>query len=1793
MKVLLPGVPTTETQARADGSHAFFEDIAQINVKHAREVAALGRAGEPQTEVLVEVAPGDVVELEFEGGIRQWISVAQLKQDMERSGQRSAELGGVPIPLQPIGAPADKQSRDIAAWVLKGLKVLGIDPVAKTADLAERQVIERFEEKLNPPSGLYSLDGPTAVRKAITAETQFDASGPALIFLHGTASSISGSFGHMAGTWDQLSAHYPGRIYGFQHKTLSVSPVTNVLALAKLLPRGATLHLVSHSRGGLVGELLCIREISERQLDAFRLKARRRDSEAKIEPAEREDRENAREAESAALKELSDLLKERQFKIERFVRVACPARGTILASGRLDLYLSLATSVIGLAIKNAPFLQPIHDFMKAVTIEIARRRTRPEGLPGLEAQMPESPLIHLLNNTGLESQADLAVIAGDIQVGDGVWRSLGVLATNLFYLERHDLVVNTEAMYAGMTRARGTWFFFDQGSGVSHFNYFQNQRTRDRLLSWLGQPTGQNIDPAFQLRVREAGSAATSRSAGGRDTAGLPTLFVLPGIMGTRLKDSTGLVWLDQQRLSVDGIAPLAIEAAGVETDGIVKLGYQRLEQHFAATYNVVLFAYDWRRSVADAADRLAAEVEARHKTGNLVRIIAHSMGGLVARAMIARHPELWKTICTSGGRLLQLGTPNKGSFTILRLLWGVESMVQMLEMLDPRQTKQQICETLVAYPGVLDMLPETTDGRFFDASWWSKDHGQLASPSPAELRRVDALRSTIASGDKTAIVYVAGASDATPANLSFEESGPVWETTVEGDGTVPDALGFIAGVPVYYADAVHGDLANQPAAFDGFAEILAMGATSKLPQQRRAGTRAIGSNGVLRGLEPVLFPTEEELLAAALGMQRRRRTQQRTLPPLNVAVHYGDLRRARFPLVVGHYQGDKIVNAEATLDAQLESRLSRRAALGLYPGAEGTCALILAPNRHPPGALIVGLGNIGEISMEKVRRGVMDAALRYGVHLAEEARNSSYNETNIPSSTGLAVLLLGTNGGHALRVTDSVAALVLGVLDANRALGAERQTARICFDALNIVELYEVVATQALYAARRLAQRLRDEREGEQEVVVAPFVQPIGNGRFQPPLNQYETGWWPRIEITAERGTDNEPTGHLRFSIPTSRAGIAELITGTQTKLIDALVAQAIASPSFDLTAVSNLFELLVPNNLKPRLDVDADNAIVLVDSSSAHIPWEVLARRMGQKIDFLGLRMGLVRQFKSTALQQRQPDSRSLKAVVIGDTENPYAPLPGAVEEAEAVAKVLERRGYTPQLLKRPDFYTGLGAVLSPDYRILHIAAHGLYDSNLERPSGVVLGQGKNGEPMFLTSREFRQMPAMPELVFLNCCHLGKTDKEEEQRSHHDRLRTINALAASVAEELINKGVKVVVAAGWAVNDAAANVFAKAFYSQMLDGQCFGDAVLYARRTTKQQYPDVNTWAAYQCYGSPDYTLEGDGDFGKQSATPAGVKYTFGSRTEFLHAVRSLRGEVTDGRTRTDKSAVRADLETLTLSIPSMWRDGEMLYELGMIWGELGDFAKAVPLLTEALGSEEALAPFDAAEQLANFEDRWAAQEAMGAGVSEEVAKRWARAQDLIEKLLGIAKTRERWSLLAACKKRRAQFATGDERRKLFAAAADDYRRAYQLSVDAHNPDPYPGLNWLTHAFLFPDNSKLSEKELVVTLEKLREAIELRLQTEVEKEIWIRVHRADALLLHHLINGDLHSPAASGRSAAELVKEAYRDVFQAGATQREVSSVSGQIGFIINALTKEGATLPNAQSVLTTLEDIRTSIS
>jgi pimeloyl-ACP methyl ester carboxylesterase len=136
------------------------------------------------------------------------------------------------------------------------------------------------------------------------------------------------------------------------------------------------------------------------------------------------------------------------------------------------------------------------------------------------------------------------------------------------------------------------------------------------------------------------------------------------------------------------------------------------------ANANVVAFAYDFRRSVAEAADLLDVEVKARLDALGLageekrVVVVAHSMGGLVARHWLGvggddghggpREPA-WR-LCRT---LITLGTPHRGAPKALNVLVnGVgKGPFQFRKATDVLRAWPGVYELLPRYPAILDRL--------------------------------------------------------------------------------------------------------------------------------------------------------------------------------------------------------------------------------------------------------------------------------------------------------------------------------------------------------------------------------------------------------------------------------------------------------------------------------------------------------------------------------------------------------------------------------------------------------------------------------------------------------------------------------------------------------------------------------------------------------------------------------------------------------------------------------------------------------------------------------------------------------------------------------------------------------------------------------------------------------------------------------------------------------------------------------------------------------------------------------
>jgi pimeloyl-ACP methyl ester carboxylesterase len=1818
----------------------------ELKVQDAYEIQSVSRDGSaaPVISLDADKLKGRVVELEFENGQKLWVSgerllekLGEVKQREDVIRKRSGSMGAA-SPADEIRLPTVWQTPAAARGItgqliLKGLKFIGFDPASALAkevknvgvqhienQLAEGSLDTKlselnkgvdFDEASGECSGWlfpFTEELKPAVAQQIKQAKQLVSGEPYLLFLHGTASSSNGSFGQLVGTaeWKQLRADYAGRILAFEHRSLSASPIKNVLDLLALLPDGARLHLVSHSRGGLLGELLCLSQVVKR--DEVPLNELLAIFDKGVDNSEAS--QETRAAQREMLQRLWETLGRKQLRIERFVRVACPARGTTWLAENLDYFFSALLHSVELVPGLAQ--NPIYDFIKATMTALVQMRKQPAELPGLEAMMPASPLVAFLNHPALVTTANLAVIKGDSSIGGSVGSSLLTLLTNTVLWEKNDWVVNTRAMDGGMKRNQAAYQFLDTGSDVSHFNYFFNPDTRSRLAVALKSPLTEQPKgfETISRAVREIIDVTAARSAlaPGNERG---TVFVLPGIMGSELQVDGKDIWLQYLALLRGGMEQLALNlgARDVKPTGLMASDYKRLIEQLSRTYRVEPFAYDWRHSVKAAGERLGLTVQAAlARTDKPVYLLAHSMGGLVARSMIVSHKDVWQEIGKRQGRLIMLGTPNNGAPAIARMLLGEEKLLKQLALLDLKHSRAELLNILRDFPGVLDLLPQ----EYFAGPAWQA----LKAPAPdrEKLAAASEWRDQLATAiDPARMIYVAGQAERTPLQLQLNDDELEVIETNQGDGRVPyEKYGRLANVPTYYAEVIHGKLADEPAIFPALFDLLEQGRTERLPRQSRAERGAPALEIITRAREtqeiaPV-YPTETDLYEALSGGSLQPApTTSESAYTLQLSVMHGHLRYAKNPVAVGHYGGESLVGAEAVLNQVLEGRLKARLDLNVYPGLEGTAEVVYVRKDHlPPGALVIGLGEVGGVNADIVKRGVTAAALRHALHLVSDPLRP---EESRYRSAAFSTLLIGTYGGRALTVAEAVEAIVAGAVQANRMLQAQGLWDRVRIDKIEFVEIFEDVAIQAMQAVQRLREQpLADFGEQVNVQIEPPLLKAQRGGRYQRLVYLTSSDWWRRIQIVSNnQSQDVDPNADvlLEFTTLTDRARAEGQQLAISRYWIDQLIQKSVSDTRYQSEFAATLFELLVPDNLKRH----TEPVSLVLDHTSAQYPWELLAER-SQPGKPVVTQIGMLRQFKALDYWPSPIRARGRNAFVIGDTAgHEFGELLGAQQEATQVATALKTSQYEVRSFIKPAGLEVITELFAREYQILHIAAHGIFDLGSERRQGIVLGKDQ-----YLTTTEIEKLRAVPDLVFINCCHLGKLDTQAASDQRQLSTPYPHRLAASIAEELIKIGVKAVVAAGWAVDDHAALTFATEFYRQMLDGVHYGEAVLKARQKTYQLHKETNTWGAYQCYGNPAFVLESDGSKSWGSSAPS-----FYSRREYRDEIKSI-AEQPEANDPSQNVRLIERVQKLQGALPPELKDGEMLMELANAWRELGQYGEAIAVYEAAVAHSDARASLLSIERLANLlcrmvDDGWYEAEAKGgvlqADKQQKQLAQLAKANGRLQWLISMfAKTAERVSLHARVHKSLALIETSPVRsRRALVTASNLYREASELGVKNGQPrDNYPTFNWLACAWLLHKAANpasrtstkrrpgvkanavasrasevLFDSELFEQL--LDECVEVaQAKLATKEDFWVRVAIPEAVLLRHLLKGELLV-----QKAAVIV--AYQKAFATGARPSEVDSVLGQIDFIRTMLNRQAKT-EEQKALVATLHEIKVTL-
>ena len=455
------------TRGADDAQDAFVEAMRRNDIEedltveideHRERTESQGtRASGGQDDIVMEVrdpgeAFGQVVLYESEDGVLSWHLPEEGGLEERRTRGSDTLTYRIPREVALLDPASDGEQRGIlGAAGKKVVKVLTFRLIKEGSAWVGAHFAERVEAQ-RKPHRLRTLEPGSHTRPAeaelTSDELRLLGLGRSLLFVHGTFSSAHGGFGRLpVETLRELHTRYGGRVFAFDHPTVSKEPQENVAWLAERL-RAVDVRLdvdvVSHSRGGLVSRVM---------------------------------------AERPELGHSNDVI-----TVNRLVMVGTPNAGTALADvdhldQLLDRYLNMLQFVPDNGVTD--FLDILLSVLKQVAVGVA------SGLDGLMSMNPRGRyLTGSMNRPGQTSATYFAAAANyEPPQGSKLVRIARDVGTDLVFGKEHnDLVVPTEGVFTvpgASTFPVVDPLVFDAATAVDHSGYWVRPELNDRLLDWL------------------------------------------------------------------------------------------------------------------------------------------------------------------------------------------------------------------------------------------------------------------------------------------------------------------------------------------------------------------------------------------------------------------------------------------------------------------------------------------------------------------------------------------------------------------------------------------------------------------------------------------------------------------------------------------------------------------------------------------------------------------------------------------------------------------------------------------------------------------------------------------------------------------------------------------------------------------------------------------------------------------------------------------------------------------------------------------------------------------------------------------------------------------------------------------------------------------------------------------------------------------------------------------------------------------------------------------------------------
>jgi CHAT domain-containing protein/tetratricopeptide (TPR) repeat protein len=219
-------------------------------------------------------------------------------------------------------------------------------------------------------------------------------------------------------------------------------------------------------------------------------------------------------------------------------------------------------------------------------------------------------------------------------------------------------------------------------------------------------------------------------------------------------------------------------------------------------------------------------------------------------------------------------------------------------------------------------------------------------------------------------------------------------------------------------------------------------------------------------------------------------------------------------------------------------------------------------------------------------------------------------------------------------------------------------------------------------------------------------------------------------------------------------------------------------------------------------------------------------------------------------TLMLTQQQGKRSLQAPLIvgnptmpkvtlfaGGSPEPLDPLPGAEQEAKAIAQLLKTEPLTGDAATKSAVTTKMSQA-----GIIHLATHGLLDDfrGLGVPGAIALAPSGQSDGL-LTANEILDLRLQANLVVLSACDTG-------------RGRITGDGVVGLSRSLLSAGTLSVVVSLWAVPDASTALLMTDFYRNLQTRPDKAQALRQAMLNTMKQYPNPADWAAFTLIGNAE---------------------------------------------------------------------------------------------------------------------------------------------------------------------------------------------------------------------------------------------------------------------------------------------------------------------------------------------------